>query len=213
MEIKKLLGIIITVVVGFSLLTCKDSANDYTPPSVLTGTVTIFGIVEVGQTLTANTDNLGGNGTITYQWRGGETNIGTNSRTYSIQNADVGSTITVTVTRSDNSGSITSEPVLVTNSGIIFGSSTIKLYLNNNNSPLQEGGSNSVSRGTGTFTVSISSGNYSEIVWYLNGTIISKGTSNTSIVLSRRTSGTFHITVEVTIAGEKNTGNYFFIVN
>jgi hypothetical protein len=59
----------------------------------------------VGQTLTANTDYLGGSGTISYQWMRDETTaIGTDSNTYILQSADEGSTITVIVTRKkDNS--------------------------------------------------------------------------------------------------------------
>jgi hypothetical protein len=58
--------------------------------------------------LTTNTTNLGGSGTISYQWKRGTTNIGTNSNTYTIRSTDAGSAITVTVTRTDNSGSVTS---------------------------------------------------------------------------------------------------------
>jgi formylglycine-generating enzyme required for sulfatase activity len=61
--------------------------------------------------LTANTDSLGGSGAISYEWkRGGTTAIGTNSSTYIVQAADLGFTITVTVTRSGNSGSVASDP-------------------------------------------------------------------------------------------------------
>jgi hypothetical protein len=70
--------------------------------------VSITGTAQVGQTLTANVNNLGGSGTITYQWLRGGTNIGTNNSTYVVQSGDVGSTISVRVTRANNSGSITS---------------------------------------------------------------------------------------------------------
>jgi hypothetical protein len=79
----------------------------------LTGTVSISGTARVGETLTADTTALGGEGTITYQWKrtkdGTTTNIGTDS-TYLVQAADEGSTITVTVTRSGFSGNKTSGP-------------------------------------------------------------------------------------------------------
>ena len=107
-KLVKLLGIIAIIsIVGFSLSTCKDDIED-SPPPALTGTVTINGEIEVDQTLIANTDALGGSGTISYQWRRGETNVGTNSNAYTIQASDVGSAISVTVTRSENSGSVTS---------------------------------------------------------------------------------------------------------
>jgi hypothetical protein len=73
--------------------------------------VSITGTVQVGQILTANTISLDGSGTITYQWRRGNTNIsGATSSTYSVQVADVGSTISVRVTRAGNSGSVDSSP-------------------------------------------------------------------------------------------------------
>ena len=76
------------------------------------GIVNISGTALVGQILTADTSGLGGSGTIFYQWkRNGTTEIGTNS-TYTAQKADVGSTITVTVQRVNNSGSVTSEPTI-----------------------------------------------------------------------------------------------------
>ena len=76
----------------------------------LTGTVSITGIAQVGQTLTANTCSLGGSGVITFQWMRDAVVIGSNSNIYTVQIDDVGSVITVTVIRSDNSGSVISEP-------------------------------------------------------------------------------------------------------
>ena len=108
-------GSTITITVtrsGYSgSVTSSPTAGVGLPP--LTGTVSINGTAEVGQILTANTDSLGGSGTISYQWKQGTINIGTNSNTYTIQFTDIGSTITVTVTRSSNSGSITSVPTAI----------------------------------------------------------------------------------------------------
>jgi hypothetical protein len=86
--------------------------------SPLIGTVSISGTAQVGQTLTANT-NSPGSGDLSYQWKrisaDGETttDIGINSNTYAVQSADLGSTITVTVTRSGHFGSVTSNPTAV----------------------------------------------------------------------------------------------------
>jgi formylglycine-generating enzyme required for sulfatase activity len=99
---------------GSSGSVTSDPAGAILP--ALTGTVSITGIAQGGQTLTANTGSLGGSGTISYQWNrvsanGGETtNIGTNDAYYVIRAADADSTITVTVTRSGNSDSVTSDP-------------------------------------------------------------------------------------------------------
>jgi hypothetical protein len=78
--------------------------------------VRINGIAQAGQTLTAYIDYLDGNGTITHQWRrngtgGSFNNIGTNSSTYTVQSADEGSTITVTVTRAGYSSGVTSNSI------------------------------------------------------------------------------------------------------
>jgi hypothetical protein len=122
--VKILMIIAFGIILSFALIGCDDSddsfgggsggdtgggSGDQTPPA-LTGFVSISGNAQVGQTLMANTNTLGGSGAISYQWRRGETSIGTNSNIYTVQVADVGSTITVTVTRSGNSGSITSAP-------------------------------------------------------------------------------------------------------
>jgi len=87
-----------------------------TPPA-LTGSVSITGITTVGQTLTANTDSLGGSGDLSYQWKRGNssTAAGTNitdaiTSIYTLVTADEGKYITVTVTRAGNSGSVTGGP-------------------------------------------------------------------------------------------------------
>ncbi|GAB6390773.1 MAG: leucine-rich repeat protein [Treponematales bacterium] len=76
----------------------------------LTGAVTITGAAAVGQTLTANTASLvyETSGTLSYQWKAGGANVGTNQSAYTIALADYGKTITVTVTASKNSGSVES---------------------------------------------------------------------------------------------------------
>jgi len=76
----------------------------------LTGTVTITGITQAGQILTANTDDLDGTGDITFQWTRGTVEIGANNSTYLVQADDVGYVITVTVSRSGYSGSVVSMP-------------------------------------------------------------------------------------------------------
>jgi hypothetical protein len=72
-----------------------------------TGTVTITGNAWAGQILTANTSGLGGSGTISYQWiRCGspDISIGANSATYTLVEADIGSTIKFQASRSGTSG-------------------------------------------------------------------------------------------------------------
>jgi alpha-tubulin suppressor-like RCC1 family protein len=105
----KSLGIIALVaMVGFGLFSCVEPEET---PLVLTGTVSISGTAQVGQTLTADTSTLGGSGVITFQWmRGGNVDLGNNG-TYTIRDDDIGSTITVTVSRSDRTGSVISPAV------------------------------------------------------------------------------------------------------
>jgi len=86
-------------------------------PPRLKGTVSIEGTPNIGSTLTANIASLDGSGIITYQWlRDGSIAIG-DTNSYTLQLEDKDSVITVTVIRSDNSGSITSTPV--TNRGYL----------------------------------------------------------------------------------------------
>jgi len=91
--------------------TTYNSSGDGLP--ALTGTVIITGTAKVGEILTANTVALNGSGTFSYQWKSGTTNIGTNSNIYTVQTADAGSTITVTVTCSAHSGSVTSASIQI----------------------------------------------------------------------------------------------------
>jgi len=99
----RIFGIIAISVIGLTLIACG--------PPRLRGTVGIDGDPMVGKTINVNIADLGGSGIITYQWlRDGGTVIGTDN-SYTLQSADRGTAITVTVIRSDNSGSVTSAPV------------------------------------------------------------------------------------------------------
>jgi hypothetical protein len=88
--------------------------------------VTISGTAAVEQTLTADTSGLGGEGAISYQWKRGSTDVGTNSSTYTVVVADVGSTITVTVTRLPiYTGSVTSLATATVPKPVMTGTVTI----------------------------------------------------------------------------------------
>jgi hypothetical protein len=82
-------------------------------PAVLGGTVTITGTATFGETLTAQTTGVTSTpetalGTLSYQWKRGATDIGADSETYTLVAADVGATITITVTAENCTGSVTS---------------------------------------------------------------------------------------------------------
>jgi len=101
--------ITILIVFGLVFFACEEPESGGGLPA-LTGTVNISGLTQVEHTLAADTSDLNGSGTISYSWkRNGINEIG-NDNTYTVQTEDVGSTITVTVTRANNAGSITSEP-------------------------------------------------------------------------------------------------------
>jgi len=74
-----------TVGMSFDNVVLPSTAPD------LTGTVSIDGLLKVGQTLTANTENLNGTGTIFYQWMSETTTGG-----YSWYPSDTNSTFTLT---------------------------------------------------------------------------------------------------------------------
>jgi len=96
----------------------KDFTITVSRPA-LDGNVTITGATSFDETLTANTTALTSNpvipylGTFTYQWKRGITNIGSNSPTYTLVAADIGYTITVTVTADYCTGSSTSSPTAI----------------------------------------------------------------------------------------------------
>jgi len=80
-------------------------------PGNLQGAVTITGMTAYGETLTADISITSSDpGTLSYQWKRGTTDIGTNS-TYTLTVDDIGQTITVTVTAANYFGSLTSPDV------------------------------------------------------------------------------------------------------
>jgi|GEM_PF-1295372 len=82
------------------------------PMPQLTGSVTITGTTQAGSTLTANTANLGGSGTIFFQWRAGNNNIaGATGSSLNLTDAHVNQMITVVVERAGHTDSVTSPAV------------------------------------------------------------------------------------------------------
>ena len=81
----------------------------------LNGTITISGNAVVLETLTATADltSTVEPGALTYIWRSGGYEVGSNSSTYEIEVTDFGNTITVTVTAENCGGSVTSAATAV----------------------------------------------------------------------------------------------------
>ena len=85
----------------------KSTTGGAIPPAI--SSVTISGTSVVGQVLTATASGVTGTPapTLSYQWKRGATNIGTNSTTYTLVAADAGNTsnITCVVTATNAAGS------------------------------------------------------------------------------------------------------------
>lgn len=102
-----------TVASDGSTLSFKAAFPATAGADALAGTVTIDNTTPViGDTLTADTSVLNygteSAGTLTYQWKAGGENVGINAATYTVTTADYNKAITVTVSNSNNSGSVTS---------------------------------------------------------------------------------------------------------
>lgn len=89
--------------------------NVTTDKAPISGTVIITGTPKAGETLSADTAGvLPEAATLSYRWRSSDTMVGTNS-TYTVEEADIGESITVTVTGTgDYTGSITSDELVIT---------------------------------------------------------------------------------------------------
>jgi hypothetical protein len=112
---------VIALGAGFMLAGCDNGStgdgggngggNGGNEDGTLTGSVTIGGIPKYTHRIWADTSLLGGTGTISYQWiRGASTNIGTGVY-YDITAADIGQTLKVRVSRSEETGTKTSNTV------------------------------------------------------------------------------------------------------
>jgi len=199
-----------TLTVTVSLTGISGNAISSSTDIIPQPAANIIGKPSLGETLTVITNNLDGD--LSYQWKRGTLNIGTNIDTYTIQTADIGSILSVNISRIGITGNITSALFEVSNTGIGIEKPTIKLFLDGN--LIENSGVTTINHSSGTFNVSITSDTtYSDIVWYLNGSIISQGSSRRSIVLSKQTPVVYQVIVEATlINGIKNSGNHIFII-
>ncbi|GHV82660.1 hypothetical protein AGMMS49991_12180 [Spirochaetia bacterium] len=115
-------GVLLVLALGFSgceLFEIFGGNENKGGDPALTGSVSITGTTEVGQTLTVNISALGGTGNLAYQWMRGSTDItGATNASYLLDAADLDQTIAVRVSRAGYTGSITrNASSVVTNHG------------------------------------------------------------------------------------------------
>ncbi|MDR2027904.1 MAG: fibronectin type III domain-containing protein, partial [Treponema sp.] len=145
----------------------------------LAGTVTINGTIQVGHTLTVDTSALDGDGTISYQWKRGETEIGTES-TYQVLLSDVGSQITVTVTRLGYFGSVTSDPTDTVIEGVPVAPSGVTAVASSTSSIRISWSPVSNATGYYVYQSSSSSGTYNRLATVTSTSYIDTGLSSST---------------------------------
>ncbi len=140
-----------------------------------TGSVTITGTVAQGQTLTvSNTlDDVEGLGTIHYQWRANSTAItGATGTTYTLRQADIGKTISVTASYTDGQG--TFEAVTSSATAAVKGAVNTITGNTSNNVLLSTLSDDAIDGGAGIDTVS-----YANATGAVNVTLASNTAQNT----------------------------------
>ena len=90
---------------GIGLINKSTTSGVVIPPTI--SSATISGTSVVGQVLTATASGVTGTPapTLSYQWKRGAANIGTNANTYTLVSADAGQSITCVVTATNAGGS------------------------------------------------------------------------------------------------------------
>jgi hypothetical protein len=158
----------------------------------LNGVVIITGTPQDGYSLTANTNNLLGTGTINYQWKRASaaaaegTNIsGATAQTYDLVTADVGRYISVTVVRAGFTGIRTSEAVgpveaAPTNTDPVQGTVTVNNGIENVTVSFTNTGVLTLPK-NGSLTVTVS-GSYQAYQWFVDGVALS-GETGGSLIL------------------------------
>jgi hypothetical protein len=116
--------IALAALIAFGTAACKDPVTPVSKPKgpvALTGSVSIPDTIFLGDNVTADTSGLNGTGTIFYQWQTSDSDGGTfididgaEANSFIVEgnaNIAVGRYLRVTVTRADNSKSVSSNAV------------------------------------------------------------------------------------------------------
>ena len=206
----------------------ETSTHEASPPSEgltvttmkvwLTGTVTIVGDAHFGATLTADTSGLRTNlegtdmGDLTFEWhrKNGETitAVGTDSATYTLTQADIGATITLTVTAANCNGSVVSAATTTVTKAPYTGTTTVTDTVRAEQTttgktltlpPLPDGATYAATGTAGGTTPTL-----------INGTPSVSGTTLTYSTISQPDNTTATITIAVT--GVTNYNDYNVVV-
>lgn len=206
----------------------ETSTHEASPPSEgltvttmkvwLIGTVTIVGDAHFGATLAADTSGLRTNlegtdmGDLTYEWhrKNGETitAVGTDSATYTLTQADIGATITLTVTAANCDGSVVSAATTTITKATYTGTTTVTDTVRAEQTttgktltlpPLPDGATYAATGTVGGTTPTL-----------INGTPSVSGTTLTYSTISQPDNTTATITIAVT--GATNYNDYNVVV-
>jgi hypothetical protein len=161
-------------------------------PTALSGTVTITGTTQVEEVLTAVTTALGGSGAISYRWQRGNSAAetfadidGATASTYTLVAADLDKYIRVTVSRADNTGTVSSAAVGPV-AAIPPGQAVITIGFNYGDITITGSDGINVMYKSAARTpnsITLSATGYTGVKWYIDGDSVPAGSEN-SITLS-----------------------------
>lgn len=175
-------------------------------PDALNGAVAISGTPKFGQTLTATYASGNNSGTLSYQWKRGGANIGTNSATYTVVEEDINQTLTCEVTSSVQTGSVISaatSAIAKKDSTPITGVSAVGCTDSNNNDGKLVGvtttmeykiiGAGSYTSGTGNDITGLTPGTY--LVRYKETATCNAGADSAFAVTAFTPASTYGISI------------------
>jgi hypothetical protein len=187
-------------------------------PPALTGSVAVTGTTQAGLDLTANINDLGGGGTISYQWQRGDSAGGpfadiadATASTYALTTADLGKFIRVTVSREGYTGTISSSPTsAVTHQPP--GTRTIAVGFNYGAIAITgDNGTNAIFKTSSTpnSVTLTATADYTDVKWYVDGDETPAGSGNSITLAASEYSAKAH---SVTFTGKKGGNLYSQVI-
>jgi hypothetical protein len=194
--------------------TAPEQVVASTLPS-LTGTVSVTGTAQVGETLTADTDLLEGSGAISYQWERGDTATGdfadidaATNETYIPVIADLNKYLRVTVRRAENSGVVSSTATAQV-AAPLPGTGSITIGFNYGVITITgSDGVNNIYKSTTSTPNSITlnaSADYTDVKWYIDGDNTPVGTESSITLEASAYSAKAH---SITFTGTRDDALY-----